>query len=643
MCKKLTRLFFMLMLFSCPLKMLAQQNHLQVVQKRLDSLSKIIPGLNQKVQVQVVGISIQAYLAGIASSNGLNISIDSKLNVVINDSFPDVTASNVLFFLAQKYNLDITSIGSIIYVTAYQDPALLTRALPKDINVKYNLADNTLSLALDNDSLVAVAKKITQVSGKNVLVPNGLQGKIVHGFIAVAPFETALDKMAFANEIKMIKTSDNFYLFQPLGDNEELYINGEKSTSVRRTFRPNPPAATGGIQLFSRSVNGQKLISVEAVNAPIVNLVKLASQELAKNYSIYTDLKGIIDIHVNDVTYDNFLSLLFRGTNYTFQAENGIYLIGDRTIEGLRTSRAVHLQNRSLDTIMSMIPADWKKGIEIKEFREQNTLLLSGSIAQINEVEKFINQLDVLVPVVLIEVTMIDFHKTRTIATGISAGVADSTKTTGGTLLPGVNFTLSASSVNSFLNSLGSYTSLNLGHVVPNFYASIQALETNNNVDVRSIPKLAAMNGHTATLSIGSRVYYKTTTQNLYPSASNTTSVFNNLYTPVEADLSVDIKPIVSGDDQVTLGIKVNISDFTNIPSDGSPPPQAISKFETSLRVHSEDTILLGGIERTENSLTASGTPILSRIPIIKWLFSSRTKTNSKVTTVLFIKSTILR
>jgi type IV pilus assembly protein PilQ len=242
----------------------------------------------------------------------------------------------------------------------------------------------------------------------------------------------------------------------------------------------------------------------------------------------------------------------------------------------------------------------------------------------------------------LIEVTIIDFTKTRTIATGISAGVSDSVKT-GGTILSGINFTASASGVNSFLNSIGKLTSLNLGHVVPNFYVTLQASETNNNVNVRSVPKLTALNGHTATLSIGSKLYYKNSTQNLIPSASTNTSVFTNTYMPVEANLSVDIKPIVSGDDEVTLGIKVNISDFTSIPTDGSPPPESISKFESSLRVHSEDTVLLGGMERTENDLSASGVPILSRIPILKWIFSSRTKTNSKVVTVLFIKPTILR
>jgi len=639
MYKKITPVVFALLIVCC---FAFAQPRIQALQHKLDSLSATVPGLKQSVQLQVNG-SIQQYLSGIASVNNLNISVDPKLNFAINDNLAGVSATNILVFLAKKYSLDISVVGTIIYITAYDEPHPYVKPVVKEINARYNKNDNTLSLALENDSLKAVAKKISQVSGKNVIVPNNLEGKLVSGYIEAAPFETALDKLAFTNSIKMIKTNDGFFLFQGLDDGEELYINGDKNTSVRKTFRPVNPGG-GNIQagVYSQTINGQKLLTADAVNAPIINLVKQASQEMGTSYSVYSDIKGTIDIHVKDITYDNFLDLLFRGTPYTFQAENGVYMIGDSKLEGLRTFRAIHLQNRSIDTVVSMIPAEWKRSIEIKEFRDQNTILVSGSAADIREAEGFIKSLDELVPVVLIEVTMIDFHKTNTIATGITAGVADSVKT-GGTILPGINFTASASGVNSFLNSLGKLTSINLGHVVPNFYATIQALESNNNIDVRSVPKLTALNGHSAKLSIGSQVYYKNTTQNLYPSTTTNTSVFTNVYTPVKADLSVDIKPIVSGNDQVTLNINVNISDFTSIPTDGSPPPQSISQFTSSLRVHSDDTILLGGIERTENDLTSSGIPLLSRIPILKWIFSARTKTASKVVTVLFIKATIIR
>lgn len=641
--KTFTKILFFTLLLAAPFKLLAQQkDRLQIIQQRLDSMANSVTGLKQSVQLTFNGVSIQDYLLALGRANNISISIDPKLNFTINDSFTGITAANILVFLAKKYNLELIIVGSIIYVTPYIDPAQFIKPPPKEINVKYNAADNTLSLELDNDSLTAVAKKITRVSGKNVIVPNSLMGKKVSAFISSALFETAMDKLAFANEIKMVKTSDNYYLFQPLGENEELYVNGDKSTAVRRAYRPPAAPVAGANGLYVKEVNGQKLISADAINAPLADLVKQASQELNKNYSIYSEIKGVITIHVSDVPYEDFLTLLFKGTDFTFHQENGVYLIGDHKLEGLRTYRIVQLQHRSLDTVLSMIPVDWKKGIEIKEFREQNSLLLSGSASQIAEVENFIKQLDVIVPVILIEVTIIDINKSRTVATGISAGVADSVKT-GGTLLPGTNFTFSASSVNNFLSSVSKWSSINLGHVVPNFYLNISALETTGNVDVRSVPRLSAMNGHSATLSIGNSIYYKNTTQNVTPTTVAVSSIYTNTYVESDANMDISIKPVVSGDEQVTLGIKVNIADFTSIPTDGSPPPKSTSKFETSLRVHNEDTIVLGGIERTETDDNVSGTPLLSRIPIIKYLFTSKSKTNKKVITVLFIKPTILR
>jgi type IV pilus assembly protein PilQ len=643
MLKKITCLVFCIYLLSGSLVASAQQqDRISTIKQKLDDLSETVPGLNQKVQLLVTGVSIYDYLNAIARSNNLSISLDPGMNINVSDTFTGVTASNILLLLAQKYSLDISVIGSIINIGPYKDPNQFIKPPPKLLGVTYNAAANTLSLSLSNDSLPAVTRKITQLSGKNILVPGSLQGKLVSAYIAAAPIETALSKLAFANEIKMVHSADDFYLFQPLEENEEVYINGDKNTAVRKTFRNTGQQGVASSGLFSRMVNGQKLISVDAVNSPIIDLVKHASQEAGKNYALYSDVKGMITLHVNDVSYDDLLGLLFKSTEYTFHAEKGIYIIGDRKLEGLRTYRAIRLQNRAIDTVLTMIPADWKRGIEIKEFREQNTLLLSGSGAQLDEVEGFIKQLDVLVPVVLIEVTMIDVHKSRTVATGISAGVSDSVKT-GGSVLPGLDYTFGTKGINDFLNSVGKATSINLGHVVPNFYVRLQALENNNNIDVRSVPKLTALNGHSATLSIGSKRYYKNTTQNVIPSIQSAQSIFTNVYQEVNADLSIAIKPVVSGNDQVTLGIKVNISDFTSIPTDGSPPPQSISKFETSLRVHNEDTIVLGGLERTETDDSGSGIPILSRIPILKWIFSSRTRTKSKVVTVLFIKSTIIR
>jgi len=69
---------------------------------------------------------------------------------------------------------------------------------------------------------------------------------------------------------------------------------------------------------------------------------------MGKSYFLYSDIKGTITSHVTDITYDNFLGSLFKGSDYTFRLENGIYLLGDRKLEGLRTNRIIPLQNRSM-------------------------------------------------------------------------------------------------------------------------------------------------------------------------------------------------------------------------------------------------------------------------------------------------------
>src|SRR6185503_20891430 len=110
MYKKITRCLLVLVLF--PLCLLAQQPpRIQAIQRKLDSLGRIVPGLNQKVTLQVNG-TVQQYLGGISSSNGVSISVDPKLVFTVSDNLTDVTATNILVFLAQKYNLDITVVRS---------------------------------------------------------------------------------------------------------------------------------------------------------------------------------------------------------------------------------------------------------------------------------------------------------------------------------------------------------------------------------------------------------------------------------------------------------------------------------------------------------------------------------------------------
>lgn len=615
----------------------ADVDRVNAVTERLNNLSQTIPELNQKVRLNVSDVSIQEFLRALAQTNKLNLSIDPALNFKIYNNFTNETAKNILIFLAKEYNLQITNVGSIISITRMLVPAPVIAQ--KIFTVEYDRLKDELSVELNNDSLVAVAKRITSLSQVNIIVPNTLISKQISGFLSKAPIGSGLEKLAYANGLKLVKTADQVYIFQALEENEELYINNQKNTSVRKSIKPFAGQNVQNLNIESRLSNGVTLVSADAANVSILDLLKAAAQETNINYFLYSEIRGNISMRVLDISFDDLLTAMFQNTDYTFRNDHGVYLIGERKSEGLRSSRIIQLQNRSLDTIQNMIPTEWKRGVEIKEFREQNTILLSGSSPQVNEIADFIKKLDKLVPMVLIEVTMIDIRKGKMVKTGISAGV--DTVSTGGTVFPGLDYTFGSKSINRFLSSLGRNNSVNLGRVTPNFYVTLSALETNSNVEVRSVPKLSTLNGHSASLSIGSTRYYSTTTQNVIPSLT-TQTVVTQQFTAVEANLDIDIKPVVSGDNQITLNIKVDISDFVGDPPLNAPPPTSTSKFESIVRAKNEDMIVLGGIERTESSETGSGVPLLSRIPILKWLFSSKSKGTSKVVTVVFIKPTII-
>ena len=58
--------------------------------------------------------------------------------------------------------------------------------------------------------------------------------------------------------------------------------------------------------------------------------------------------------------------------------------------------------------------------------------------------------------------------------------------------------------------------------------------------------------------------------------------------------------------------------------------------------VTNDEMIVLGGLEEKKFSDSGKGLPLLSRIPVIKWFFSNRTKETSKSELLIFIKPTII-
>ncbi|MBC7387683.1 MAG: general secretion pathway protein GspD [Opitutaceae bacterium] len=632
----------------------SEQDRFLILEKKLRRLSKNeVPGLKDVVDFSVSGVSIQEFLRGLAESNNLNISVDPSLSIRIVNNFTNERVLNILIFLCKEYDLDIRFVGSIMSFYKFTPlPTPFVIPPPKEISITYNSYSDKLHLDLKGDSLYKVAKKITQVSKKNVVLANGIDFRVIGVYIEDMPFESALDKMAYSNKLRVVKTADNFYLLEPLEENGVAQSNNQgrnknkQLTQIPNSYTNNSSGNVNGqgagnydFEVEYDSIANKQYISIDADNAPISDIIKDVSKETHLNYFMFSEPKGNTTLNVKKLSYDEVLSILLQGTEHTYKKTNDIFLIGDRMLEGLRNTSVMQLQNRSAEIILENIPGDLKKGVDIKLFKELNSLIMSGSNPQINDIISFVKQVDKVVPVIHIEVLLVNVNRTHTVKTGISAGL-DSSKRTGGSLFPGFDFTFGSASVNTLLSQMGTGNVFNLGKVTPNFYVSLSALEQNGNINVQSTPKLSTLNSHEASLKIGSKRYYELATQNtlgsLTPTITRTVQ-----YNQVEANLSIKITPTVSGDEQITLDIEVEVSDFTDIPPQG-PPPTNTSAFKSMIRVRNEEMVVLGGLERLEKRDQGSGVPLLSRIPVIKWVFSSRVRTRTKTKQLVFIRPTII-
>ncbi len=311
--------------------------------------------------------------------------------------------------------------------------------------------------------------------------------------------------------------------------------------------------------------------------------------------------------------------------------------------------RSINTQSNSFgeyqdtaEAIVNILPDEIKSELDIRVDYEMNSFFVSGPSANINRFKKFIEKIDKPVPVVLIEVMIIEVKKSATVETGISWGIGDAPVNTSGKLFPDTEVTLGASTVNKIIGGFDGFGSFNMGKVIPEFFANIKAMEANGNLKIRSSPKLSTLNGHRANLSIGETTYYVVTNQNFFGSQIPTTSEVRN-YQPIDAELAISIKPLVSGDGQVTLDINVIQSDFNGERIEDDAPPGLTSReFSSIVRMQNQDLAILGGLEEKVKNDAGNGVPVLARIPVIKWLFSKRKREDTKQKLTILIKPTVI-
>ena len=206
----------------------------------------------------------------------------------------------------------------------------------------------------------------------------------------------------------------------------------------------------------------------------------------------------------------------------------------------------------------------------------------------------------------------------------------------------------------------------------PQFHAVLHALQTEGNTRTLSVPRVTAVNNTEAKVSIGKDVRYfeeydveeiRTGTNNngnetyesrLVPSGTPekeelgielvvTPSVGADLST-IDLKLAPEISDIIDWEYWDTAVDSSSSSSGTNTTAMGMIKLPIFSKstVETEVIVRSGETVVMGGLVRSQKGKDVRGVPFLSKIPLIGRLFRHDIVTDETSNLLIFVTATLI-
>ncbi|MFT7243230.1 MAG: general secretion pathway protein D [Candidatus Azotimanducaceae bacterium] len=357
-------------------------------------------------------------------------------------------------------------------------------------------------------------------------------------------------------------------------------------------------------------------------------------------------------------------SIVLKGEPLTL--EKVVQLIADLDTPANRAGtiqvvRLAHSDATELADILKNLVADSdsddKTGQNVKTSIQAdaalNALVIRADPTTMSDLKSIIAQLDIRRLQVLIEAAIVEVTDTFERQLGTELAIAD----TGSSNIP-VATTAPSGILSSIIASLATN-----GATVPNLGTSpilalgkedanginfafvVQALASNDNANLLSTPSITTMDNEEAKIVVGQSVPFRTGSTT---TGNNGTS---NPFTTIQREdvgLTLQVTPHVHDGNLIRLEILQEVSEVDTrtlqIGSDGSSDIITNKRtIETTVLADDGEVVVLGGLIRDKYSEGESGVPGLKNIPVLGYLFKTKSKSVEKSNLMVFLRATVLK
>lgn len=549
-------------------------------------------------------------LTALARAYNLSLFIDSSVTGNIALRLDNILLNDALHFIIKEHDLAWERTGDIIKIFRPTPPP----PIPEPLNIQFE--NDLLSIDLENADLERLIDTLIDLTGRNIILEGAVKGRVT-GKLREMAFEKALKVLLPANGFSYRKVDQVIYVGREAGDQ---------------------PGRTRSRNLYVACDDG--LVTLEASGVGLADVVAMISSECGISILVQTTLDGTTTAQFQKKPVEDALTYLLMNSAYTFKETDGVLFVGSRESQDLYDTRLIGINHLIASSVEPLIPVSLSQSLTIKVVPEHNGLLVTGPRTSIARLEDFVDEIDIPTAQVLFEVLVVDYSTSDRAEFGLTANnFGGDSGLPGQVYWPNWDYSADGRDINNALRSIERHSDLpNLGVLDPNFFIRLQMMEQEGKATVRSRPQIATLNGHSASISIGTTQYYLLESQTIYPSQqTNVSTQTSQRFETIKANMSLVVTPYVSRSGDVIVEVAPEFSTPAGQLDPDIPPTINTRILNSTVRLKNGETIVLGGLVQETETVNVDKIPILGSIPIIGRLFQNRTSSKDRSELMIYI------
>jgi type IV pilus secretin PilQ/predicted competence protein len=439
----------------------------------------------------------------------------------------------------------------------------------------------------------------------------------------------------------------------------------EKKTSAEpEKFKPKMIAAE------EEKYSGE-VISLKFKDADLRDVVLFLADFASLNVVFDADVRGVVTCNLQDVPWDQALDIVLKQNKMGKTIEGNVLRIAPigvltreeederkmketKELAGPVQTKTYPLSYSKAKDVQTLLKTKISARGEIIIDERTNTLLITDVKDKLDLIEKLLSVVDTPTPQVSIEARVVEASTTFIRNLGIQWGFKalaepfygnqtslqfPNTINVNGALIPtgttteGIGGPLGGYAINLPAPSFNSALGMSFANVLDTFRldVALTALETQGEGKIISHPQVTTQNNMEADIIQGRQIPVQTVAN------------FTVTTRYINAALELKATPQITAEGTIimTINIKNDAADFANLVN--GIPPITTEQATTTIMVPDGGTTVIGGIYRTEDSVTRNRTPFLTQIPILGSLFRSFARTKTSRELLIFITPRIIK